>query len=118
MKALPENADVALSNRLVHQQCLACGHAWVDYDGQAAAKLYEESLEREARFRLTVVPAYNDTRALTGYRCVTVNAGSIVDAAHIHQFADSRNNHPQNGLALSNNAHWMFDVGLWSLADD
>lgn len=87
---------------------------------QADAKLYEESRERgrEARFRLTVVPAYNYTCALTGYRCVTADAGSIVDAAHIHQFADSRNNHPQNGLALCKNAHWMFDQGLWSLTDD
>jgi len=87
---------------------------------KADAKLYTESQERgrEARFRLTVVPAYNYTCALTGYRCVTADAGSIVDAAHIHQFADSRNNHPQNGLALSKNAHWMFDAGLWSLTDD
>lgn len=84
------------------------------------AKRYEESKKRgrEARFRLTVVSAYNYTCALTGYRCVTVDAGSIVDAAHIHQFADSRNNHPQNGIALSKNAHWMFDAGLWSLDDN
>ena len=45
---------------------------------RADAKLYEADLERgrEARFRLTVVPAYNYTCALTGYRCVTVEAGS------------------------------------------
>ncbi|MCG3149988.1 MAG: hypothetical protein PCFJNLEI_03455 [Verrucomicrobiae bacterium] len=73
---------------------------------------------REARFRLTVVPAYNYTCALTGYRCVTVESGSIVDAAHIQPFAYSRNNHPQNGMALSKNAHWMFDAGLWSLDED
>lgn len=87
---------------------------------KADAKLYEESRKsgREARFRLTVVPAYNYTCALTGYRCVTVGAGSIVDAAHIHQFADSRNNHPQNGIALCKNAHWLFDQGLWSLTED
>ncbi len=87
---------------------------------RADAKLYAESRDRgrEARFRLTVVPAYNYTCTLTRYRCVTADAGSIVDAAHIHQFADSRNNHPQNGLALSKNAHWMFDAGLWSLDDD
>jgi putative restriction endonuclease len=87
---------------------------------KADAKLYEADLERgrEARFRLTVVPAYNYTCALTGYRCVTVDAGSIVDAAHIHQFANSRNNHPQNGIALCKNAHWLFDQGLWSLTDD
>jgi putative restriction endonuclease len=84
------------------------------------ARLYEAARERgrEARFRLTVVPAYNYTCALTGYRLVTVDSGSIVEAAHIHQFADSRNNHPRNGLALCKNAHWMFDEGLWSLDDD
>src|SRR5258706_6484975 len=80
------------------------------------ARLYEVARERgrEARFRLIVVPAYNYTCALTGYRLVTVDTGSIVDAAHIHQFADSRNNHPRNGIALCKNAHWMFDEGLWS----
>lgn len=87
---------------------------------KADAKLYEAARERgrEARFRLTVVPAYDYTCALTNYRLVTATAGSIVDAAHIHQFADSRNNHPQNGIALSKNAHWMFDQGLWSIDDD
>src|SRR3989338_7358042 len=87
---------------------------------KADAQLYEAAREcgREARFRLTVVPAYNYTCALTGYRLITVDAGSIVDAAHIHQFADSRNNHPQNGIALCKNAHWLFDQGLWSLTDD
>src|SRR5438034_5714566 len=84
------------------------------------ARLYETSRERgrEARFRLTVVPAYNYICAMTWYRLVTVDSGSIVDAAHIHQFADSRNNHPRNGIALCKNAHWVFDEGLWSLDDE
>ena len=84
------------------------------------ARLYEAARERgrEARFRLTVVPAYNYTCALTRYRLVTVDSGSIVEAAHIHQSANSRNNHPCNGIALSKNAHWMFDEGLWSLDDE
>jgi hypothetical protein len=43
---------------------------------------------------------------------------SIVDAAHIHEFRDSRNNDPRNGMALSKNAHWQFDRGLWSLNND
>jgi putative restriction endonuclease len=73
---------------------------------------------REARFRLTVIPAYNYTCALTGYRLVTITTGSIVDAAHIHRFADSRNNDPRNGIALCKNAHWLFDIGLWTLGDD
>ena len=45
---------------------------------------------REARFRLTVIPAYNYTCALTGCRLVTVTSGGIVDAAHIHQCAPPR----------------------------
>ena len=73
---------------------------------------------REARFRLTVIPAYNYSCALTGYRLVTITSGSIVDAAHIHRFADSRNNDPRNGMALCKNAHWLFDIGLWTLGDD
>jgi putative restriction endonuclease len=87
---------------------------------RADAELYKEDVERgrEARFRLTVVPAYDYTCALTGYRLVTVTSGSIVDAAHIHQFSDSRNNDPRNGIALCKNAHWLFDQGLWSMDDD
>jgi len=73
---------------------------------------------REARFRLNIVAAYNYTCALTRYRLTTIAGGSIVDAAHIHQFADSRNNDPKNGLALTKNAHWLFDNGLWTLTDD
>jgi putative restriction endonuclease len=78
----------------------------------------EEEAGREGRFRLTVVPAYAYTCALTRHRLVTIDTEALVDAAHIHQFAQSRNNDPRNGIALSKNAHWMFDRGLWSLTDD
>jgi putative restriction endonuclease len=80
----------------------------------------EDALQqgREARFRLSIVAAYNYTCALSRYRLTTITGGSIVDAAHIHQFADSRNNDPRNGLALTKSAHWLFDNGLWTLTDD
>jgi putative restriction endonuclease len=55
---------------------------------------------------------------LTRYCLFTVDAASIVDAAHIHQFAQAGSNDIQNGLALSKNAHWLFDNGLWTLEDD
>jgi putative restriction endonuclease len=85
---------------------------------QKALRAEAERQGREARFRLSVVAAYNYTCALTGYRLTTVTAGSIVDAAHIHQFADSRNNDVRNGIALCKNAHWLFDQGLWSVTDE
>jgi len=84
-------------------------------------KLYRESIQtgRDARFRIEVVVlAYKYTCALTGYRMTTLTMESIVDAAHIHEFRDSRNNDPCNGIALSKNAHWQFDRGLWSLNND
>lgn len=89
-------------------------------DANGSPLVIEEAVRqgREARFRLRVVAAYNYTCALTGFRLTTVTGATVVDAAHIHQFADSRNNDLRNGLALSKTAHWLFDQGLWSLTDD
>jgi len=83
--------------------------------------LYKEGVKagRDARFRIeVVVVAYRHTCALTGYRMTTLDMESIVDAAHIRGFKDSRDNDPRNGLALTKNAHWQFDRGLWSLDDN
>jgi putative restriction endonuclease len=73
---------------------------------------------RNVKFRLEVVVAYSFTCCLSRHRLTTISSGSMIDAAHIHQFADSRNNDPRNGLALSKNAHWMFDQGLWTITDE
>jgi putative restriction endonuclease len=84
-------------------------------------ELYRASVQtgRDARFRIEVVVlAYKHTCGLTGYRMTTLEMESIVDAAHIQQFRDSPNNDPRNGIALSKNAHWQFDRGLWSVNDD
>jgi putative restriction endonuclease len=65
--------------------------------------LYKRSVQtgRDARFRIEVVVlAYKHTCALTGYRMTTLEMESIVDAAHIHEFRDSRSNDPRNGIAL------------------
>ncbi|MFZ4484334.1 MAG: HNH endonuclease [Chthoniobacterales bacterium] len=70
---------------------------------------------RDARFRVVVVTQYRFTCSLTGYGLHTRRGGSIVEAAHIHQFSKSRNDSPDNGLALTRDAHWMFDEGLWTV---
>jgi putative restriction endonuclease len=69
---------------------------------------------RDNRFKAEVGPGYKYTCALTGY-CLQTTAGYIVQAAHIHQHAKSGNDDPRNGLALSPDAHWMFDAGLWTV---
>jgi putative restriction endonuclease len=78
---------------------------------------FQEAIQegRDARFRIRVVHGYLFTCALTGHRLVTASGASLVEAAHIHAFADSRSNDPENGLALSRNAHWLFDKGLWTV---
>ena len=77
-----------------------------------------ESKGRSTRFRTNVVIKYYRTCALTGYRCDTIDGASIVDAAHIVPFSLVQNDDIDNGLALSKNAHWMFDQGLWVIGDD
>jgi putative restriction endonuclease len=68
---------------------------------------------RDSRFKSDVLGGYYFTCALTGYRLDTETT-SIVQAAHIHQHAVSGNDDPRNGLALTPDAHWMFDQGLWT----
>jgi putative restriction endonuclease len=73
---------------------------------------------RCARFAVRVVSEYRFTCALTGYCCMTAEGASIVEAAHIEPWAETQNDDVTNGLALSKNAHWMFDEGLWSVDDN
>ncbi len=68
---------------------------------------------RDSRFKSDVLGGYYFTCALTGYRLETESA-ALVQAAHIHQHAESGNNDPRNGLALTPDAHWLFDAGLWT----
>lgn len=87
---------------------------------KAEFKLKEESPEyqikgRDARFRIVVVTQYRFSCALTGYGCHTFKGATLVEAAHIHAFSKSRNDNPDNGLALTRDAHWMFDEGLWTI---
>lgn len=41
--------------------------------------------------------------------------GALVQAAHIEQHAHAGNDDPNNGLALTPDAHWLFDAGLWTV---
>jgi putative restriction endonuclease len=69
---------------------------------------------RDSRFKVGVTSGYQFTCALTGYQLKTTE-GYIVQAAHIHQHAKSGNDDLRNGVALTPDAHWMFDAGLWTV---
>lgn len=68
---------------------------------------------RAIGFRAEVGSGYRYICALTG-RFLQCTTGYIVQACHIHQHAKSGNDDPRNGLALTPDAHWMFDRGLWT----
>lgn len=73
---------------------------------------------RDIRFRLRIVPLYRYACLLCGTKILLPSGITLVEAAHIHQFARSRNDDITNGMALCRNHHWAFDQGLWTLGQD
>jgi len=107
---------------LPREQVMLCARIGLPMPSSAAiTTLREDAAEfkasrkkgRDSRFKSDVLGGYYFTCALTGYRLDTETT-SIVQAAHIHQHAVSGNDDPRNGLALTPDAHWMFDAGLWT----
>lgn len=113
----PPSEQVALTAALGFERALDSVQVAAFAKDQIAYRAARE-VGRSARFKSDVVTGYKFTCALTGYRLTTVGQSCIVEAAHIHQHATSRNNDPDNGLALSPTAHALFDFGLWSATDD
>ena len=75
-------------------------------------------LVRDRVFRTAVLAAYDARCAMTGLKFINGGGRAEVAAAHIRPVAASGPDSVNNGLALSGTAHWMFDRGLISLADD
>lgn len=73
---------------------------------------------RNIRFRMQIVPTYQYTCALCRLKVLTPQGKTVVEAAHIHRFSDSKNNDVRNGVALCRNHHWSFDQGLWTVGED
>jgi putative restriction endonuclease len=71
--------------------------------------LREEPPGRDAAFRHTILEIYDYRCAACGIRVKISDALSLVQAAHIIPFGISRNDKPDNGLALCPNHHWAMD---------
>lgn len=65
-----------------------------------------------------VLQAYGSRCAITGLRLINGGGRAEVEAAHIRPVEASGPDIVSNGIALSGTAHWMFDRGLISVADD
>jgi putative restriction endonuclease len=73
---------------------------------------------RDRVFRRIVLHAYDERCVVTGLRLINGSGRAEVAAAHIRPVEAKGPDIVSNGIALSGTAHWMFDRGLISLADD
>lgn len=73
---------------------------------------------RDRVFRRIVLCAYDQRCAVTGLKLINGGGHAEVEAAHIRPVERNGPDSLRNGIALSGTAHWMFDRGLISLADD
>lgn len=81
--------------------------------------LEEEYLPvRDQGFRRAVVTAYDHRCALCSIRVRTLEGHTLVQAAHIVPWSETRDDRPVNGLALCRTCHWTFDERLLSVSRD
>lgn len=73
---------------------------------------------RDSVFRRVVLRAYDARCAITSLKLINGSGRAEVEAAHIRPVEANGPDIVSNGLALSGTAHWMFDRGLISIADD
>lgn len=73
---------------------------------------------RDQGFRRAVVTAYEHRCALCGLRVRTLNGHTLVEAAHIVPWSETRDDRPVNGLAMCRTCHWTFDERLLSVSHD
>jgi putative restriction endonuclease len=73
---------------------------------------------RDRIFRRIVLRAYDARCAITSLKLINGSGRAEVEAAHIRPVEANGPDIVSNGLALSGTAHWMFDRGLISIADD
>lgn len=93
---------------------------------QAQVSAYELSLDgrgprsdeevdtavRSAAFRRVVLRAYDHQCAVCGLRMVLPDIASPIDAAHLVPWSHSKNDSPENGMALCKLHHWALDANL------
>ncbi|HHG84542.1 MAG TPA: hypothetical protein ENJ82_07325 [Bacteroidetes bacterium] len=86
--------------------------------GKARLTFEEEKWIRHQYFPKNVNMVYEKTCCVSGLHLEMVGMHNMVDACHIHQWADSQDDHIQNGIALSPTLHRAFDHFLFTITED
>lgn len=84
---------------------------------QGQAPLPEQEVEpgvRSTAFRRVVLRGYDYQCAVCGLRIVLPDIRSPIDAAHLVPWSESRDDSPNNGMALCKLHHWALDANLIS----
>jgi putative restriction endonuclease len=87
-------------------------NALVGKQNSPPAALAEEPPGRAAAFRRTILEIYDHRCAACGIRVKLTEDLSLVEAAHLIPFNVSRDDKPDNGLALCPNHHWAMEHSL------
>ncbi|MEP5872986.1 MAG: HNH endonuclease [Marinomonas sp.] len=74
--------------------------------------------QRDRHFRRSVLAAYSDQCAVTGWKLINGGGRAEAEAAHIKAVEHNGPDSVQNGVALSGTVHWMFDRGLIGFSDE
>jgi putative restriction endonuclease len=77
-----------------------------------------ESKLRDQGFRKAIVKLYEHRCALCGIRMLTPEGHTVVEAAHIIPWRETKDDKPTNGFALCRLCHWSFDEGLMAVGKD
>ncbi|MDF1565991.1 MAG: HNH endonuclease [Deltaproteobacteria bacterium] len=103
----------------LHGDALArlAGDPGVVAEDDGSEGLDEYRAGRTSAFRRIVLGHYDNQCCACGLR-LEIRGHKIVDAAHVIPFAESRNDHPSNGMALCKNHHWAMDRALIAPAPD
>ncbi len=113
----------------LHEQSLVNREAF-DYscllEEKSHLPLVKETLEaesfrpaaRDQGFRKIVVSSYDHRCTLCGIRIVTPDGHTVVEAAHIIPWCESKNDDIRNGMALCRLCHWGFDEGMMGVSDN
>ncbi|WP_355661895.1 HNH endonuclease [Halomonas salifodinae] len=71
-----------------------------------------QTYARSAAFRSLILEAYDYRCAASRLRYITPDYRYLVEAAHLIPFAESQDDRPTNGIALTPNLHWAMDNQL------
>ena len=120
---LPEAAQLLREQSVINREAFAYSKL---LEEKAHLPLVKEIIEadsyraaaRDQGFRRIVVQTYDHRCVLCGIRIVTPDGHTVVEAAHIVPWRDTKNDDIRNGMALCKLCHWGFDWGMLGVSDN